>query len=1122
MRRLNIVTFNHTKQLRMKFKSTKHFFALFAVTILFISFSSQHPAGRTGAPGDGLCTDCHSGGGSGFDGDITMSGVPGDATPGQIYNVTVDVELTAGSPVRGGFQIVALRNADDTQAGVWSNNDGNSSFRNSNSRTYFGHNPAQNFGGGTSLSWEADWEAPSINDDVTFYMVSILGNGGGSGGDNLIMNEFNTSIEVLDPITIEFINVVGTTCNGISDGSAEADVTGGSAPYEYEWDNGDDTAVAMNLSGGSHSVTVTDENGSQMVGVIDIPEPSEIDTDPTISAISCFGEEDGIVDLDASGGTGSLTCNWGGSIGEGCEQDGLAAGIYFVTVSDENLCENVFEIEILEPDELMVNLGSTDVTSLGNDGVATARATGGTAPYEFEWSNGTSTMGNTSQIDGLVPGTYSVVVTDSNGCETMGSVMVNGTSCNINIVPTIIDVNCFGESSGEVLLNITGISTAATFNWSNGATTNSIIGVPAGIYDVTVTENVNCMEILTGLLVSEPDSLQTAVTLLANPACETALNGRINLAIAGGVEGYDLVWSNGFINDTTIVGLDTFINLPDTLTDLGVGTFIYTLTDANGCMVVDSVTLTNSDILPPTIMLEEGIVILDDNGEAEPASFSLVDAGTFDNCELGEIQFDTGVFSCDDIGIQNYEVVVFDTNGNSSTGIASIVIFEQTPPIIDCSISATIVNTCGSVDYVEPTATDNCTVMPLIELTDGLPSGSSFPVGTTNVSFSATDGCGNVSSCSFEVTVNNDLMVEFTIEDASCTGGQGSISPNISGGSAPYVVEPSDLTNLDAGDYVVIITDSNGCVIMETVTVGQINNNLVATIATTDATCNGDSNGSVTIEIEGGSGNFDFDFGNGIDPMAIAAGIYEVVITDINDGCQLIDSFEILEPELIQVVNIDIERDACTGEIGGIELEVSGGVEPFTVTGDTLGNILILEIVDANGCTITENVEQMLITDVLTILDATIIDSDGSDNGSIDLSISGGLAPYAYSWIDSTGDVIATTEDLMDLAVGEYTVMVIDANGCVITDTYVVDLVSSTVELDKSNTKVRVYPNPSDEIINIEFLESLPQSLNVMDAQGKIIQSISNLSSNKRLDVTNYTSNCKDIFQNVSFKNKLH
>ena len=157
----------------------------FVIGILMLSFSSQQPTGRTGAPGDGLCTDCHANNGS-FGADITLSGIPSNPDPNTTYDVTIDVDVTSGSPVRSGFSMVSLDNSNDEQAGDWSNPGSGSNLRNANDREYFGHNPAQNFSGG-NVSWEAEWTAPNLTDDVTFYIAVNLANGSGTAGERILV-----------------------------------------------------------------------------------------------------------------------------------------------------------------------------------------------------------------------------------------------------------------------------------------------------------------------------------------------------------------------------------------------------------------------------------------------------------------------------------------------------------------------------------------------------------------------------------------------------------------------------------------------------------------------------------------------------------------------------------------------------------------------------------------------------------------------------------------------------------------------------------------------------------------------------------------------------------------------
>ena len=145
-------------------------------------------------------------------------------------------------------------------------------------------------------------------------------------------------------LDISFSNVEDVSCFGEEDGSALAGATGGSAPYEFLWDNGEDTALAVMLAAGNRTVTVTDNDGNSASANIDIGSPSEIQIDPGIDNVSCFDEEDGFVDLNPFGGAGGYDCIWSDGIDD-CVRDDLSGGIYFITVTDQDDCSNVFDIE---------------------------------------------------------------------------------------------------------------------------------------------------------------------------------------------------------------------------------------------------------------------------------------------------------------------------------------------------------------------------------------------------------------------------------------------------------------------------------------------------------------------------------------------------------------------------------------------------------------------------------------------------------------------------------------------------------------------------------------------------------------------------------------------------------
>ena len=253
-------------------------FIAFAIVVgLFISFSGSHPVGRSGAPGDGLCSDCHSGG-AGVSGNINVLGLPSQVEGGVTYTLTAELEATAGSPARGGFQVVALFDSNDNQAGTWSNSDGSSSLKPGGGRIYFGHQPFRTFGAGNVVEWEADWEAPMTADDVTFYMAGNLANGNGStSGDRIVVNQLTTTVTVVQALDLSFSNIGGVSCFGDTDGTATVTVMGGTPPYTVEWSNGETGTTANALPGGSVTVSVEDDNGMMASDVVDIPEPDEID-----------------------------------------------------------------------------------------------------------------------------------------------------------------------------------------------------------------------------------------------------------------------------------------------------------------------------------------------------------------------------------------------------------------------------------------------------------------------------------------------------------------------------------------------------------------------------------------------------------------------------------------------------------------------------------------------------------------------------------------------------------------------------------------------------------------------------------------------------------------------------
>ena len=1071
--------------------------ALFCiVSTLILAFSSAPPTGRTGAPGDGLCTNCH-GDTASFDGDITISGIPNNPLPNTTYTVRVDIDVTSGNPVRGGFQLVALDDTNDNQAGTWSNPDSDTGISMGGGRQYVGHSPAQNFGGGNSISYEADWTAPNINDDITFYVASILGNGSGSNGDRLLTTTEQFTIMGSMPIVLDF-NSEDALCFGSSDGTAEVIASGGTPPYEYDWSNGDDTEMIFNLEADAYTVTVTDDNGTTEVGTVEVDEPDEIDIDPVIINVSCNGEEDGEVSLNPFGGTGSnFDCDWG--FDNDCTQTNLEADIYFVTITDENACVVVREVEVEEPERIMITITTIDA-DLGDNGEVTAVVSGGNPPYNFDWSDGTNEDDPMeSTISNLLPGNYSVMITDDNGCQESANASIMGAMCTISAEPIFNNIECAGTNTGAIDLSLDGVQNSPTFLWSDQSTGQSIVNAPAGTYSVTVSDGP-CVQILDNLIIEEPDSLIVTTLVLVNTACQTAANGRITIGINGGVGNYDVVWSHGPINDTIINGNDMIINLPDTLVGLAPGTYTYSVTDGNQCEVTDSIVIRNGDVLVPFLRLQQADVILDANGFAPAIGFDQVDNGSFDNCEIDQIIFDSGTFTCDDIGIRRVPVTAIDGNGNSTTDTVSIAIFELTPPTIDCSQSAVVTNSCEAVFYSVPLATDNCGGVT-VELQDGLASGSIFAPGVSTISFSAIDDCNNRTDCEFTVTVNSDLESDAIVVDASCVGNDGSIQIQASGGTPPYTIAPfENASGLVAGNYVFTINDSAGCMIEQTVVIQELDSGITSSITTTDVLCFGEATGSASVIPAGGSGDFTITG----EVENLVAGSYEVTITDIA-GCSIVDSFVINQPEQLSS-SFDFEQDLCVpNTLTSQDLTIIGGTPPYDAEALVENNLVTINISDSNNCTISEAIALVEVVPIeLTATD--ILVDDGSASGGATVSTVGGTEPLSITWTDDTGTVVGNEATLSGVAAGEYTATAEDANGCTSIIIVVIDLQTATTDLDNDNKIANVYPSPAYDVVNIDFTDVLPEYINIMDTNGRLMQNIKQVNQSTTVEVRDMSS----------------
>ena len=264
------------------------------------------------------------------------------------------------------------------------------------------------------------------------------------------------------------------TCNGDSTGTALVNVTGGIPGYSYNWMPGNmSNANIPALAAGTYTCTVTDMNGCTNTGSITITEPSLITASATSTSVSCAGGSDGSATLTVSGGTPGYSYSWGNG-DTSAMADSLSGGTHSCTITDMNGCLLIQQVIVSEPSPIVINLAVTNASSCGgNEGSIDATPTGGTGSYTYSWSNGPVTQDNFT----LSAGTYSITVTDTNGCVSTNNATVLNPPLPTVSVSFPASTFCFDDAN----FTLSGGSPAGGI-WSGA-------GVSSGMFDPSAAGN---------------------------------------------------------------------------------------------------------------------------------------------------------------------------------------------------------------------------------------------------------------------------------------------------------------------------------------------------------------------------------------------------------------------------------------------------------------------------------------------------------------------------------------------------------------------------------------------------------------------------------------------------------
>ena len=307
-------------------------------------YTGGSPAGKTGAPGEGNCTQCHAGMvNSGLATSTLTSSGNNEYIPGNTYNFTLDIQ---NGSAKNGFQIVVLDSISNSNAGNLTVTDANNTkLISGNNRSYITHKAP-----GTSLTnWSFDWTAPATNvGPITFYYAyNVTNNASNSSGDQIYLSNFTIYPNSCGSFS-NTTQITNASCYGYNDGTISISTTGGNTPYTYTWSNGLNGSFQNTLTAGTYNIIAADVNGCSESLSLVVNEPQPLLNTNTVNHVTCNGGIDGAIYPNVTGGTPPYTYIWSNGV-PFVDNVGIPAFTYFLNVYDANGCMDSSAIQITEP-----------------------------------------------------------------------------------------------------------------------------------------------------------------------------------------------------------------------------------------------------------------------------------------------------------------------------------------------------------------------------------------------------------------------------------------------------------------------------------------------------------------------------------------------------------------------------------------------------------------------------------------------------------------------------------------------------------------------------------------------------------------------------------------------------
>ena len=962
--------------------------------------------------------------------------------------------------------------------------------------------------GGVGL-YNYSWSGPSCNTCAAEDITNLSG-----GVYNLLVTDatnctqsFTQNISVPTALTMVVDSLVNVSCKDSADATIAITGSGGTAPYSYIW-NGPNgftasDSVATGLDIGVYDITVIDTNGCVFsLNPQIISQPLDyLAGSFVMDSVDCFNENTGAITTNTSGGTAPYSYSWsnGNNL---ANPSSLFAGEYSVIISDALGCTYFDTIDVLEPNIFNANLVQIEENCGQLDGQVIASPTGGTAPYNYTWnSNPFETSNVLINLNGgtLIP--EIVTITDANGCVEIDQITVQEALPITLGSSTITNISCYLGSDGQIEANIVGGLPPYNFQWYSDINLTSpvppvnifndsiITGVPAGSYFLSITDASGCNTVLPRFDIIETQSSSLSVSLNINQsfttlACYNDQDGQISVNVSGGTPfpGPHYEYTLNGVQQSQLVGV---------FSGLSSGTYELVVNDNQNCVDNLIITITEPDEIETTLSQSP----VNCFGGSDALVTANVEGGVSDyifDWSQGTQETTSGISVISNLVANTYSLVVSDNNGCVDT--ASIVV-TQPLNAIDLSVSytnetcreedgtATVFVQGGTPTYLYNWTYDYNELVPIYTSLN-IPNPSAVTANLTDVYngwyfITVTDdnGCVEKDSILIGLDSSPEIVVSTPIHPLCYGDMTGQISVSAINGNPDYEFSYDGFdydiiqvfTGLGHGQHFFTVRDSLGCIDTAFVDIIQPDAVLADNMLVSHTTCNGDSDGSITAVISGGTISNDYTYqwynSNGgpsypANPTGILAtitdlpaGIYTLNVEDDN-GCEYSTTAEVNEPLSVSANafvtssynNSDV---TCFGSCdGNVQVSPAGGIAPYTYqwssgsTTDTDQNlcagIYFVEVTDVNSCAITTSVEISEPSEISADIPSNNVinvNCEGWNTGVATVNVNGGsptVSGYTYFWanVNDLLSPLSFTETASDLPIGTFQVEVTDLNGC--------------------------------------------------------------------------------------------